>query len=56
MTPIGNAKYRNAWNLTRAPELKSIVAPTRLVQDRLKVLRNAFAKTVTDPEFKAELR
>jgi tripartite-type tricarboxylate transporter receptor subunit TctC len=33
---------------------RPIVAPPGLPPDRLKVLRNAFAKTVADPEFKAE--
>ncbi|HSE87017.1 MAG TPA: hypothetical protein VLJ79_12400 [Candidatus Binatia bacterium] len=37
-------------------ELKSTAAPAKVAPGRLKVLRNAFAKTVADPEFKAELR
>jgi hypothetical protein len=28
----------------------------RVAPDRLKILRNAFARIVADPEFKAELR
>ena len=33
---------------------RPIVSPPGLAADRLKILRNAFAKTVADPEFKAE--
>jgi tripartite-type tricarboxylate transporter receptor subunit TctC len=33
---------------------RPIVAPPGLAPERLKALRNAFAKTVADPEFKAE--